>query len=498
MQLSKSLYIRGVQCPKSLWLKKHNPDILTTEDKSVFTTGTKVGELARELFKGGKLIEFDGSSFSEKIEQTKIYIANGENVIYEATFCYDGVLVMVDILQIVDGKLIINEVKSSTSVFESDKTKSYKEHYVNDLAIQYFVLNSLGYEILKTNLVYINNTYVREDKLEVDKLFISADLTDEVLKKQGEIPINLKTFEDVLSKDEPNIDIGKHCLNPYDCDAINYCWEVQKEIPEYSIFDISGLNIDKKFKLYKDGIINFSDIKDLSIFNENQQNQIKAELNKSEYIDKEAIKSFLCELKYPLYHLDFETFQQAIPEFRGVKPYEQIPFQFSIHKECENGDLEHFSFLGEDGKDPRYDLALSLVKYIPENSCVLAYNMSFEKGVIKNLAKLFPELEDRLTNIHDNIKDLMAPFKNKHYYSYKMMGKYSIKYVLPAIVDGFEDAYRSLNLVQNGSQAMEAFSNMSSMDKQTKQEYRQALLEYCKLDTLAMVKVLDKLRQICK
>ena len=492
MTLSKSLYVRGLQCEKSLWLKKKKPEVLQAPDdgaQAVFDTGTSVGELACELFGGGERIEYTGN-FNTQMTKTKELIERGTKVIYEATFCFDGILVMVDILRICEDGLIINEVKSSTSV---------KEVYIDDASIQYYVISSLGYKVSAVNIIHIDNSYVRGEKLDLEKLFHTEDVTEQIIQKQAEIPQILNKFEEILSRNvEPEVDIGPHCSDPYHCDAWEYCWCEQRGIPEYSIFNISRLRSDKKFDLYKNGVVKFEDIKDLDKFNASQQIQIRSELSQEQIIDKDAIKEFLKTLSYPLYHLDFETFQQAVPEFVGLRPYEQIPFQFSIHKEDGKGNLEHFEFLAEAGADPRYELALNLIKFIPQDACVLAYHASFEKGVIENLATLFPQLSSHLMNIHSNIKDLEIPFAKKFYYHPKMCGSSSIKKVLPAIVPSFESAYSSLDLIHNGGEAMSEYAKLKHKTKDEQDLIRKALLAYCKLDTLAMVKVLEKLREVAK
>ena len=490
MTLSKSLYIRGLQCKKSLWLKKKKPEVLQAPDENaqaVFDTGTSIGELACELFGGGERIKYTGD-FNAQMAKTKELIERGTKVIYEATFCFDGILVMVDILCICENSLTINEVKSSTSV---------KDVYIDDASIQYYVISSLGYKVSGVNIIHIDSSYVRGEKLELEKLFHAEDVTEQIMQKQSEIPQILNKFEEILSKNvEPEVDIGPHCSNPYHCDAWEYCWCEQRGIPEYSVFNISRLRSDKKFDLYKNGVVKFEDIKELDKFNASQQIQIRSELSKEQIIDKEAIKEFLETLSYPLYHLDFETFQQAVPEFVGLSPYEQIPFQFSIHKEDGKGNLEHFEFLAEAGADPRYELARNLIKFIPQDACVLAYNMSFEKGVIRRLAEAYPQISNELMAIHDNIKDLMAPFASKSYYHPKMQGSYSIKYVLPALVPEFESAYKDLNLIHHGGEAMQAYAAIACMNETQRDVYKKALLEYCKLDTLAMIKVLEKLKEI--
>lgn len=491
MQLSKSLYTRGLQCVKSLWLKKYNKDVLTPPDEraeAIFENGNEVGDLACKLFPNGIEIPYENTTFDDKIALTQDLINSGQKVIYEATFKYDGILVMVDIFTIEDDVVTINEVKSSTEV---------KDVYIDDASVQYYVLNGLGYDIKQVNVIHINNQYVRGDELDIKGLFTIENVSDKVLEKQQEIPYNLKYFKKVLDdkENEPDIDIGSHCSSPYECDGVEYCWHVQKQIPQYSIFNISRLRSDKKFELYKNGIVNFSDIPSDMSFSIAQHIQIQSELSKEEIINKEAIKAFLDTITYPVYHLDFETFQQSIPQWKGISPYMQIPFQYSIHKDDGKGNLEHFEFLSDVGVDPRYELAKSLVRDIPKDVTVLAYNMGFEKGVIRKLANEFSEFTYDLMCIHDNIKDLMIPFQNKDYYHPNMKGSYSIKYVLPSLVPQMEQAYKELNLVQNGGDAMSAFAAMQNMTKEQQDLYKKALLEYCKLDTLAMVKVLEKLRE---
>lgn len=490
MNLSKSLYTRGLQCSKSLWLKKYKKDVLTppdTQSKAIFETGDKVGALACQLFPDGNEIPFEGTTFDEKIALTKKWMDEGIKNIYEATFNYDEVLVMVDILHINnDGSVEINEVKSSTEV---------KDVYLHDASIQYYVLNGLGFNVKKTNIVHINNKYVRGDELEIDKLFSIINVSDEVLELQDDIPTYLQYFQKQLSdKDtEPNIDIGEHCTKPYDCDAIAYCW---KHIPEYSVFNISRLRVDKKFQMYHNGVVEFSQITDITNFSISQQIQIQSEQTNADIINKDAIKEFIDELTYPLYHLDFETFQQAIPEWKGISPFMQIPFQYSLHVEHENGDMSHYEFLAEEGIDPRYELAKSLVDNIPTDVTVLAYNMGFEKGVIRKLADMFDEFSSHLMAIHDNIHDLMTPFQKKDYYVPSMRGSYSIKYVLPALVPAMAQAYKELDGVQNGGEAMQTYARLAHMkDREEVARLRESLLRYCELDTMAMVKVLEKLKE---
>lgn len=486
---SKSLYTRGLQCQKSLWLKKKKPEVLSAPDPqrvAIFSNGNDVGALAYSLFPNGKEIKFDGSSFEQKIKQTKEWIEQGESVIYEATFNYDDTLVMVDILVIKEGKVHIYEVKSSTSV---------KEVYKHDVSIQYYVLNGLGYEVESANVVHINSDYVRGDELDLSEFFSIVDISEIVKEKQKDIPQRLNEFREMLKGDEPKMEIGMQCLSPYECDACEYCWEVQRKIPSYSVFDIARLKWEKRFELYYSGIIKLEEIEDLRGFSEGQRLQILCERDPKITIKKDKIATFLSTLKYPIYHLDFETFQQSIPKWKGISPYEQIPFQFSLHIDYGDGRLEHKEFLAKEGEDPRRGLAEHLLEYIPQDVMLMAYNASFERGVIRKLARDFEDLSKELHTLASNIVDLMIPFANKDYYHPKMKGSYSIKKVLPALVPEMERAYKDLGLVHDGGEAMESYASLHLMEEKQREAYRQALLEYCKLDTLAMVKVLEKLRE---
>lgn len=493
MYLSKSQFTKGLQCVKALWLKKYKKEALTPPDEAqmaIFESGNVVGDLACDLFPGGKEIPFDRENMNSMAPLTKKYLDEGVKDIYEATFEFNGIFVMVDILHKGEDGWEIYEVKSSTLV---------KDVNIADAAIQYYALEGCGLNISKASIVHINNEYIRGKDLEIDKLFTIADVTDEVIEFQTTIPDILEHFEKILRDrvNEPDIDIGMHCSSPYTCDAKDYCWNKQKKIPEYSIFDISRLNTKKKFELYEEGIIEFDDIDSLHHFSDSQRVQIDCEIDDKTIIDRDEIKNFVNNLTYPLYHLDFETFQQVIPQYEGLKPYQQIPSQFSLHIEYGNGGLDHKEFLAVAGSDPRRALAEKLVEDIPKDVMLLAYNKGFEKGVIKRLAEIYPDISDHLMAIHDNIKDLMTPFQRKFYYTPSMKGSYSIKKVMPALVPDMVNAYKELEVVHDGGEAMNIYAGLHLIkDDAEVTRIRNGLLEYCKLDTLAMVKILERLREV--
>ena len=487
MSLSKSKYCDGIQCMKKLWLLTYKPEVREEVDnESVFDNGTMVGELARDLFKNHKDVSFN-SNLNEMIKETNEYLKEKNVVICEASFNYDNNFCSVDILKKENDKYEIYEVKSSTEV---------SSVYLDDISYQYYVLKNLGINVKKCFIVYLNNQYYRKGELELDKLFNIEDVTLIAEDKFDDIGKNIKELNKCLSnKKEPNIDLGIYCSKPYDCEFFKYC---SKHLPEQNIFNIRGLAFKKKIELYKKGIYKYDDILNEKI-KDNYKEQVEFELyDLEDKINIGNIKEFMKTISYPLYFLDFETYQQSIPLYDDICPYMQIPFQYSLHYiEEKGGELKHKEFLSEGGVDPRRTLAEKLVRDIPIDTCVLAYNMSFEKNVIKRLAISYPDLRDHLMNIYGNIKDLMIPFKNRDYYTKNMYGSYSIKYVLPALFPGDPSLdYHNLDMIHNGSEASNTFADLDKFSKEELEVVRKNMLKYCELDTYAMVKIYKKLDEI--
>lgn len=269
-------------------------------------------------------------------------------------------------------------------------------------------------------------------------------------------------------------------------------------MPEGSVFDLAGMGRVKGFRHFSEGNVTFEQALAGMRLNPVQRAQALAETGQGDTIDRDKVAEFLGGLRYPLYFLDFETVQPAVPIYRGTKPWQQVPTQFSVHWLDEpGGDLRHAEFLADHAGDPRRGVAEALCDAIPMGSCTLAYNMAFEKGRIKELAGTFPDLAGHLMDIHDNMADLMTPFKNGWVYLKAMKGSYSIKKVLPAMFpDDPELDYGRLEGVHDGSEAMEAFAKLAEMPEAEKAAARESLLRYCELDTLAMVRIFERLADL--
>ena len=491
--LSKSSYCSCMQCEKILWLNKYKKESSTAEmNESVFETGRKVGELAKSLFGDYENIPFD-SKLNVRIEKTEEFLKDNPNVITEASFIYDNNFCSVDILKNDSDGVEIYEVKSSTKI---------KDIYLDDAAYQCFVLSNLGFNVKKVAIVYINNEYVRGSELNLNELFNIEDITDIAMQKHDEIKSNIDMINDYMERhgaeNEPVKEIGTYCFDPYSCDYWQYC---TKNLPTPNVFDIGGMFKSKKFEKYYEGKVSFEDLKDEKL-NEKYLQQIDFELNdRKPEINKNAINELLDSLRYPLYFIDYESCQYAIPEIEGTKPYQQIPFQYSLHIiEDEGSPVKHKEFLAEaEDNDIIRKFGESMIRDMPEDGSVIVYNKTFESTRNKEIGEMYPDLKNEMDRFNNNMVDLMIPFRNRDYYTKEMRGSYSIKYVLPALYpDDPELDYKELSLIHKGDEASKAFLSLNEKSPEEQKEIREALLEYCKLDTWAMVKIWEKFRQVTK
>lgn len=486
--LSKSSYIKGLQCEKQLYLYKHFYD---TQDKytemqlAIFRKGTSAGILAQSLFPGG--IDASSSShflYKEGIEKTNALMQNQNQTIYEASFLFDELLVIADIV-VKKGNIInVYEVKSTTSITDV---------IINDAAIQYHIISNAGYKINDFSIIHLNKNYVREGELNINSLFMIKSVKNKIKSLQKNVRNNIIQFNKVLNRPEvPQVDIGPHCTYPYQCSFIGTCW---KDIPAYSVFNIAGLSQAKKFDLYNKGITELKNIPRDYPLSPLQWLQVDSELKNEKVIKRKEIKSFLAGLRYPLHFLDFESFQPAVPLFNKSKPYQQIPFQFSLHvKNSEDSPLKHYEFLCEPGIDPRTKLADALIPLINPSGSVMVYNKTFEVNILDKIAADFPEYLEDIEKILNCIIDLMEPFQKRYYYSPDLKGSYSIKSVLPSLVP--ELSYSRLAIKEGGEASLFYEQLWIEEDYRKIESVKESLLRYCELDTLAMVKIVERLKEL--
>ncbi len=488
MHLSKSQYIRGLQCHKALWLYRHRRDLMAEPDanrRAVFATGHEVGELAKSLFPGGTEVEFDHKHFDAMAEQTAHLISSGAEVIYEATFCSGDLLVMADILVRDGAHWDFYEVKSSTRV---------KPYHLNDTAFQWWVLNdqiALG----KAYVVHIDNRYQLTDRLDPEQLLKTVDVTASVTAMQAELEQNLQSMQAMLQGDEPDTAIGMQCNNPFECDFKAGCWQ---SVPRPSVFDLHQLSGERKFELFHQGIVQYEDLQSVPL-SPAQTLQVNTALSGDAHIELDRLGEFIRSADYPLHFLDFETLQNAIPKLSQQRPYQQIPFQYSLHILHRDGQLEHREFLADEYRadecsDPRPALAGQLLQDMQAAGSIVAYSQSTEIAAIKTLANACPGQAAALRALLPRFIDLLIPFRGLIYYHPDFNGSFSIKSILPAMFPGDEEAdYHKLE-VQDGRMAMSVYAGLAQIDSaEQRRQTRESLLAYCRLDTLAMVKIWQRL-----
>ncbi len=477
--LSKSTYVRGHQCLKSLWLHKKKPELkddISAQQEALFAQGTSVGELSQQLFPGGKdATPEDYYHWKPSFEKTKQWIEEGQEVIYEAAFNYGNVMAALDILVKRDGEWHAIEVKSSTSV---------KDYHRIDGSLQYWVMSLAGIKPDKFFLMHIKNQYVREGELDIEQLFTLEDITADVLARQHEVQPYLTDCFDVLKqKAEPQVPIGDQCSDPFPCDFISHCW---KHVPDYSVFNITRIG-GKSWDLYHKGIYEINKVPDDYPLSEKQRHQVEGVKTGKEVFLKDEIETFLNEWEFPLYFFDFETIGPAVPLYDDTRPYSQYPFQYSLHVLQASGEVEHFEYLGDGKTDPRPGLINQMLRDLGTKGSIVTYNMGFEKGKITAMAENFPEYKDSLLDINERVVDLIIPFRKHWLYTPKMKGSASIKYVLPALVPNL--SYNDLEIKEGGTASATFQAMCEGTFTGDIEETRRQLLDYCKLDTWAMVEI---------
>jgi len=525
-RISKSKYVAGLQCRKYLWYLINKPEDIPPFDEVTqfrFQQGHDVGKLAKSLFPGGIEIEH-GIDIEAEIararELTGLAVSpdvspgttdpTNRHTLFEPAFIYKNAFARADILE-PSGTNTWNiiEVKSASSVKDINK---------HDISFQKYCYEGTGLKIDKCFLMYLNKDFVKDGPMDPHRFFAIDDVTTEaeILQEgvEGNINIMLEAINNAVC---PEISIGKSCFNPYDCPLKQICWG---SLPKNNVFELyKGRDLACYF--YQNGIIEISEINETSMLSSIQLIQHRAVREKCEFIDRGRIELFLKKLKYPLYFMDFETFATAIPLFDGLKPYQNIPFQFSCHiMQSPGAKPESLYFLAEDdGADPRVGFLKNLKKALgygdkygndkfgrsavmdaaaastaPAGSIIVYYE-SFEKNILKELGRLFPEHIWWIEEAIKRIVDLYEPFGKFYYYSSEQKGSASLKKVLPSLTGISYDDME----IKNGQEASIRYLNITFLkgekkpDKAHIEKIRKDLLDYCGLDTEGMIFILKEL-----
>ena len=479
--LSKSRIAAWRQCPKRLWLQTHRPDLLEVSSsvERSFQIGYEVGEVAQGLFPNGILIE-DDDNLTAALASTKATINTHPDLpIFEATFQHDGLLIRSDLLIPTPNGYCMIEVKSSASV---------KPYHIDDCAMQAWVLKQNNIDLSSIELAHINTGFEYQGDGNYQGLFHHEKLDDAVSTLLELVPNWITEARTTLAGEEPSIEVGAQCNEPFECPFKSYCTKdiVLPQAPEYPLDVMYRMQTVIKDKLLSQGIEDARQIP-VEYLNETQLWIQRISQNGVAELLPQAAKT-LAALPYPRYYLDFETITLAVPRWAKTSPYRtQVPFQWSCHIETSPTQLQHQMFLGVSGDDPRRACAETLVSSLGDDGPVFVYFQSFEKSRIAELANLFPDLAVALLAINHRIVDLL-PIARANYYHPEMKGSWSIKSVLPTIASDLD--YTQLT-VGNGGDAQAAYREIvhPNTSEERKHELTEGLREYCTLDTLAMVRL---------
>jgi len=479
--ISKSKYLSGLQCPLLLWVTFNEPSALPPTDattQAIFDQGHEVGNLAKKLFSDGVEVEFE-NGFQYRIERTRELVKE-RKTIFEATFAAEGLYGQADVLVPAGkDKWDLIEVKSSTQV---------KKINVEDVAFQRYCYETADIKIRNCYLMLINNEYVRRGPIDPEKLFVRHDITENVTLLLPTVAEKIKEMRRIIAGPRPKQLIGAHCNDPYKCALCEKCWDF---LPEHNVTELYYAK-KQGYDLLQQGILRIADIPSTVKLGAKQTIQQEAIISGETHVDRAQIRAFLKTLEYPLAHLDFETFSDAVPRFDGVKPYQQVAFQYSLH--IDNGKkIVHKEFLAESG-DPRPALLEALKRDLPEKGSIIAYNASFEIGRLNELAVEFPAHGPWIRAAIARFVDLLVPFRQFAHYHPDQHGSCSIKAVLPALCG---TTYDDLE-IGKGDEASREYVRVTYGDVSTieRERVRKALLTYCKQDTQAMIDVLKELESV--
>ena len=485
VRISKSKFVAGCQCLKRLYWQVHKPELAAEPDgatESIMQQGHDVGLLARRLFPGG--VEVCERSLDQAIRATRELVANrGVPAIFEGVFEHDGVLVRVDVLhRRADGRWRLIEVKSSASK---------KDEHLDDVAIQYRVLSRCGLDIGSCCLAHVNRSYVfRGGSVDSWRFFRIRNVTRQVARLQPKLTFQLRAAFTVLSMPkEPDIAPGRHCVVPITCEFYDRCNTQRRDD---HIGFIPRIHASAMEELGEMGIESIRDVPDDFELTEIQRRACTSVQTGEPWFGDE-LGEVLSGLKYPVCFMDFETVNPAIPRCAGMRPYDQLPFQFSVHSQKEPvATLEHHDFLARDASDPRREFISSLCHALGESGSIVVYS-SFESQRLSDLAAWLPEYAERINAIQARLFDLL-PVVREHTYHAAYAGSYSIKSVFPALVPGM--TYEGME-VADGTEAGLAWESLvrGSLDQAERERIEKALLAYCGQDTLALVRLVESLRR---
>jgi len=479
--ISKTAFIKAEQCLKHFYLYKNHPylrDSVSRDKQFIFKRGTDVGIFAQQLFPDGIDV-----TFSEKRDQvlfaqkTIDLIASGVNTIYEATFIYNDLLVMVDVLHKHDDKWIAYEVKSSLKITDT---------YVKDACFQYYVIKNCLPDLFDFNLLTLNPNYILNGELDIKKLFKTTSVLKDAIKNNDYFAHKSQIAKLTLEQGKiPDIKIGTHCFQPYECDFLGTCWKDSKETN--SVLTLGKLTKQEIFNLYDQNIKLITDIDINTIASKEIKIQVKASIEQKEQFDVSEISAFTSNIKQPSCSLDIEVWMPAIPYYEGTKPFQQIPFLFSMIYEA-NNEIKNYSYFKPIEEDLRKEFLEKILFVTKDFQSILMFDKSLEETVLNQLAVLYPEYLKDIQNFISKIVDLAEPIKKGNYYHPNMKGNFTLKSIAPLVNQ--EAGFDNLD-IQSGISAMYIYESLLAQNAIEGEQTKQQLIEYCEMDALITYQLLN-------
>lgn len=484
--ISKSKFLWGLQCPKLLWYAYNQKDAIPKPDaatQAIFDQGHEVGALAKQMFPEGVEVGAGILDLAKTIRLTQQALKL-RKPLFEAAFSANGGYCRTDILR--------PAPQNAWDLIEVKSTTSLKDVHLDDLAFQTWVLLSAGLQIRNIYLCHINSDFVRHGEIDPKKFFTLEDVTDQTAELAQLVVDKLDDmFKVIRLRHHPDIKIGPHCDNPYTCALHDHCW---KFLPEQNVVDLYR-GARKGFDLLGEGVTLLKNIPDNFNLTASQAVQKRVAISGKPQVNKKAIAKFLAQLEYPVSYLDFETLGTAIPLFNGLHPYQQVPFQFSLHIVRAPGTKpEHIMFLAEGRRDPRPEFMLTLRNAIPRTGSIVAFNASFELSRLKECCEAMPKFSPWQKAVEGRVIDLLGPFRAFDYYHPEQHGSASMKAVLPALTGKGYDGLA----IQEGNTASNEFLRVTFGDvaEEERRRVRERLEQYCGRDTEGMIWIVDALRRI--
>lgn len=473
-RLSKSRFLSGLQCHKRLYLEIHTPHLAAEMDdrrRMMLDMGKEINEIAHRYFPGGALVAEDHRHTTAALEKTAALMADPNvTAIFEGAFQFEGTLVRVDVLERVDAAWRLIEVKAASRV---------KSVHLDDLAVQTHVLRGTGLDLTGIFLMHVNRQYAYPGgEVDVERLFALEDLTEVILEKLPEVSSRLDEMRSMLGQHHvPDVEPDHHCHSPYECPFWLHCTASK---PTRWIYYLPGRK-DLMRRLRQQGIETIDEIPPQVSLTHLQQ-RMKENV---EWISPK-LEEVLQSVRYPVHHLDFETVMPAIPLYAHTHPYQPIPIQWSNHTESADGALRHTAYLCTKEKDPREEIAVSVLASVGEEGSICVYS-EYELYIVKALAEAVPRLRKDLLRVAKRLWDLLEVLQG-HYYHPDFQGSFSIKSVLPALVPALD--YGNLE-IRDGATASATYHQMMFVETDwvERQRLESALHAYCARDTLGMVEL---------